>query len=190
MSCRVFNRCCGSLLRSSGRYKELQESEVSSTHNCLWGATKKTTSGVNKKKCKKNKDLDWTTLFSQGHLWSQKQDLLSSYTMSKTMSLSDHHHINIMHTRYQQHSVKARRSMRSLVGPTNAGVTSRYNNKTTSRAFCSLCRHQLDKRFRGIIHLHRYTESASTAVLQSYQLTKRKRTCNFDDGFFDGFVVT
>ena len=44
------------------------------------------------------------------------------------MSLfSDHHHINIMHTRYQLHSLKAWGLVQSLVYQRNAGVTSWFN---------------------------------------------------------------
>lgn len=48
----------------------------------------------------------------------------------KTMSLfSDHHHINIKHTRYQLHSLKAWGLVQSLVYQRNAGVTSCFNQR-------------------------------------------------------------
>lgn len=74
----------------------------------------------------KSKDLDWTILFSQWHLWSQKDDLcfviIIIHNVKNNELFSDHHHINIMHTRYQLQSLKAWGLVQSLVYQRNLWV--------------------------------------------------------------------
>lgn len=102
-------------------------------------------------------DVDWTILFSRGHLWSQKEDLFFlSYTMSKNNELlSDHHHINIINTQYQLQSLRARGLVQSLVYQRPLGVWSRLNYKTIIKAKMILqLRHLWEARSRSTIKVY------------------------------------